>query len=379
MKILTLVSEYPSYENEIPNIFVHKILKGLKRRGENVYVLLLDFRSFRKKRPWGFSSYEYDGIKVYRYALPVGPIYILLEYLMHFSIRRLYEYAYLKEGKPDVIHAHFGTMGYVATALNSRYSIPYIVTEHSSSLLNIDKISTQRNKFYYKGYASAQKVIAVSNVLKGKIHEKMPQLGVNVIPNVLGKEFCFSKVKKNSHFTIITVGRLVESKRFDLLISAISELYKEGEMIKLWIVGDGELRDQLQLLAKQLDICNLVEFWGNKNVVELNELYNKSHLFVLPSEFETFGVVYIEANACGLPIIATDCGGPADIVNKSNGILIPKNNLTALKNAIISIKTQYSDYSAENISRNTIEMYGENLICEEYIKIYRGVVREYEH
>lgn len=373
MNIAVLVSEYPSIENELPNIFVHKIVRGLQNYGHNVYVLLMDFRSIRRKRKFGLSTYEYDGVKVYRYAFPCGPIPFVLQQEMRMNVCKLYRYAINVEATPDIIHAHFGTMGYLASILKRKYGIPYIVTEHSSSLMMDSLINRIINKFYYYGYKKADYIVAVSSSLRNAIHIKYTSVQIGVIPNMISSDFMLLNSQKESVFTIAAVGRLSYLKRFDLLISALSDIFHRGYYARLWIIGDGEERDNLARQVSALGIEDEVEFLGQKTPKELNELLNRAHIFVLPSEVETFGVVYIEANACGLPIIATDCGGPSDIVNEKNGVIIPKNDKERLVAEIIQMKKEYSKYNTQEIADDAHRIYGSDSVIGKYNCLYKEI------
>ncbi len=378
MKILTLVSEYPSYQDEIPNTFVHKILKELKNSGVDVYVLLMDFRSIRRKRKFGLSCYEYDGIKVYRYAFPCGPIPYALQYLSKIKINKLYQYAQKFEGTPDVVHAHFGLMAYLARSLKSKHGVPYVVTEHSSLLMAEKSEKNPNYKFFFKGYKKADRVVAVSNSLKAAITAKDDSISPMVIPNILGSDFkLLDHIAKEEIFTIACVGRLIYSKRYDLLITAVFDLVKQGHDVRLWIIGDGSEKETLQNQAKELNVYDKIVFCGTKKPFELCELLNRAHVFALPSDGETFGVVYIEANACGLPVIATDCGGPSDIVDDSNGMIIPKNNSKALSEAILKMKAEYDSYDSKLISEEALKKYGKESIIEQYLSIYGEVINEH--
>lgn len=371
MKILTLVSEYPSYEDGIPNTFVHKYLKALKESGIDVFVLLTDFRSARRKRKLGLSTYEYDGIKVYRYAFPCGPVPHVLEKLMYANVCKLYEYAKKSEGAPDVIHAHFGTMGYVASRLKEKYGIPYVITEHSSSLMTENaNVKNSRLGYFFRGYRKCDKLVCVSNSLKHRIESLDPSLKPEVVPNILGEAFTYTNAPKYDGFTVASVGRLTGIKRFDILIRAVYELNKRGHATDLKIIGDGELKGELVNLATELGIQEKVEFTGKKTPDEICKIFNRSHVFALTSDTETFGVVFIEANACGLPAIASNCGGPSDIINESNGIIIPKNDVEALCKAILNIKNGSVAYDPQAISDHTKTTFGKNRIVNQYIKLY---------
>lgn len=376
MKILTLVSEYPSYEDEVSNIFVHKLVKGLQQEGQDICILLMDFRSIRKKRKYGLSSYEYDGIKVYRCAVPCGPIPFLIELLMKFTINYAYKYVVDNEGKPDVIHVHFGFLGYLAKSIENN-TIPYIITEHSSYLLSRNG-PKYKKRILKKGYIGASGIVAVSSSLKQAIVNDYDEKVKCVIPNILGEDFNFVKKDKENKFTIIAVGRLVRGKRFELLISAVSNIRHKIKDIQLWIVGNGEMKSQLIKQVEELKLQNNVCFWGNRTPNELQQLLNRAHVFALPSDVETFGVVYIEANGCGIPVIATDCGGPSDFVDENNGIIIPKNDQYALEEAILKLKREYERYDHQRIADNTQKKYGKSAIVSKYLEVYEEIINDHQ-
>ena len=96
-----------------------------------------------------------------------------------------------------------------------------------------------------------------------------------------------------------------------------------------------------------------------------------SDCFVLSSNFETFGVVLIEALACGLPLIATKCGGPEDIINKQNGILMDVENQLQLEDAMITMYKNAHNYDKEKLRNYAKEKFGEKTFIENVIKYYK--------
>jgi glycosyltransferase involved in cell wall biosynthesis len=121
---------------------------------------------------------------------------------------------------------------------------------------------------------------------------------------------------------ISTAGRLSAEKNMDVLMKAFA-LLRDDVKVKLWIIGDGPERPHLESLASDLNIMDDVVFWGfHKNFFKL---IRNSDVFVHTSLFEGFGNSILEAMACGVPVIATDCPfGPREIINNGNdGILVP--------------------------------------------------------
>ncbi len=136
---------------------------------------------------------------------------------------------------------------------------------------------------------------------------------------------------------IIGVGRLAEAKRFDRLLRAFSLVRREEENVRLIIVGKGRLQRELEDLASQLKISEWVDFVGFQS--NPYAWISKSDILVLSSDFEGLPNVLLEAMACGVPVVSTDClTGPSEIItNGKNGILVPVSDEKELTEAVLTL------------------------------------------
>lgn len=373
-KIFILTCSYLDENKNGGSIFVHNQAIALKKRGFEVYVLFYDFRSIRKKRRFLLTNYCIDGIKVFRCAMPCGPIPFLLSLYILFFKNKLYRYAVKNVGTPNFIHAHFFDAGFIAYKLSLKYNLKYYVTEHSSGVLQ-NELTRREKKYARDAYENAVCVFPVSESLK-KIIENLYNCRLKIVPNVI-PDYFYNKTtvidNKKTTYVFISVGNLIERKRFDLTINAFSNLVNQGKNVILNIVGDGPLNEELRQMVIDLKIDKKVHFFGNIANSKLREIYEQSDCFVLPSDFETFGVVYCEAMACGLPVIATKCGGPEDFVDSNNGVLIQKGNLEELTNAMNSFYNNIVIYDKTTIIENSKKHFSEDaivdLLNEEYMKV----------
>lgn len=373
MNVGIITTSYPNEGNTSNGIFVHNQVKGLKKNGENVIVLYLDFRSIRNKRPWGLSHYEYEGVKVYRFSLPIGPIYPVIYSLMPKALWILYCYAIsLDKKKLDILHAHFWRAGIAAVYLKKKLNIPCLITEHGSDVLNM-KFKARELKLIKKVYSDSNMVIAVSNALIGKISQ-LSMVQTTNIPNLV-PEYMFieRQPRHDGEFNFVSVGNLVESKRFDLTIRAVKELINCNYNVHLYIAGEGPLKEKLERLAGTM-YGSAIHFLGRIDNRQLPTLYQKMDCFVLPSDYETFGVAYIEANATGIPVIATKCGGPEEIVKPGvNGVLVDIGDYDCLLDEMKHMIGNYKKYDLRKIQLNTESKYGEKMICNRISEIYRSL------
>ena len=140
------------------------------------------------------------------------------------------------------------------------------------------------------------------------------------------------------------------------------------------IGGNGILLDSYKKMARESGVEKKCKFYGEIEQNEIAGFYSKLDLFVLPSRYETFGIVLIEAMACGIPVISTKCGGPQEIVTPSTGMLIQKENIEELKSAIISMWENAGSYNKEAI-RNYVKInFGQEVFVKRISDLYQSIL-----
>ena len=174
---------------------------------------------------------------------------------------------------------------------------------------------------------------------------------------------------KENHdkFTFITIGRMSPQKNQALLLKSFSNIVNYDKNVSLIFIGDGELKEELFALTKQLNIENYVKYIGNVSKVEC--FLNKADVFVLSSIYEGLPMTILEAMSIGLPIISTNVGGVKDVVT-DNGLLVGvnENELTEAMELIMHSKEKYN-YFANNSKKNA-KNFNLEKIAEEYEKVY---------
>jgi glycosyltransferase involved in cell wall biosynthesis len=187
------------------------------------------------------------------------------------------------------------------------------------------------------------KIISVSDLTTKRLIEdlKVPKDKVITIPNSIDIGV-INKVKPSKEKSdIIFAGRLLSHKNVDLLIRSISLLVKQHPKIRCIICGDGPEKDKLIQLSNSLRLSKNIIFKGFiKSESEVYSLMKSSKCFVLPSEREGFGIVVIEANACGIPVVTVNAKDNASqflIKEGKNGFvgdLNPKSLASTINNAL---------------------------------------------
>lgn len=375
MKVFVISKGMPTEKYSLNGIFEFDQAKALAKVGNDVAMLVIDFRSRSYKRKYGFFEYEKDGVKVFELSLPLGIYRRALPILQRFLVK-LYKKAVKSVGKPDVIHAHFYSIAAIASVLKQKFDVPFVVTEHSSKLnRNIKEISELDVKLAQKAYKNADKVITVSNALAQNLKENF---GVDaaVIPNIVDvAHFQYVKREAKDVFTFVSVGNLIQIKGFDLLIEAFVDAFIDEKSVFLKIAGAGPERGRLQTIVNQHDMNDRIFLLGEVDRGRLKEVYQEGDAFALASRSETFGVVFIEAMAMGLPVIATDCGGPRDIVNEQNGYLIPVDDKQALVDALVKMRNDAFGFNALEISELSVKQFSPENIGNALTNLFRGIIR----
>ncbi len=246
---------------------------------------------------------------------------------------------------PDLIHAqHLWVTGYAA----HKAEIPYVVTAHGTDLMGF-RIYEDWKEMALKGAQHAQTVIAISKHVARDTIELygIPEERVRIVMNGFDENIfqvmAINRSKVMARYGIpeepghlITfVGKLTDFKGVDVLLDAASIYEQElGDVVTL-IIGDGALRLSLEAQAEQLGLDG-VHFLGHQPQSAVAEILNSADISTIPSRIEPFGLVAVEALACGTPVVATNEGGLPDFVDERVGALVDVDDAAGLANAIIS-------------------------------------------
>lgn len=258
----------------------------------------------------------------------------------------------VRDFRPDIIHTHTAKAGYLGrqAALLARRPRPRLVHTYHGHVLEgyFGPLKTWAYRGLERRLArSTDRLIGVSqatvdDLVRFKI---APRSRFRVVPLGLdlsgyespsdGASLRRELGLANGDVLAIFVGRVVPIKRLDLLIRAVAHARRSGARLHLAIVGDGELRPELERLSADLELGQAVHFLGYRR--ELAPLFAAANFAALSSENEGTPVSLIEGGAAGLPAVATDVGGVSEVVSTDVGILVPAGDHVALGAAMSRI------------------------------------------
>ncbi len=351
---------------------------ALDAAGHRVAILAPDIHTWRdlragrvRRRGADHVTVESDGVPIYRRDdftwMPRLPYRNPLAWTR--CGLRLADRYIDENGRPDLVHAHCClNAGVLALAMNRRYAIPFVVTEHSAGPATARWWERDLIRRVVK---RASRCIAVSPYLAGLLRREYPAPSWRYLPNVLGEAFLAAAPAATSPdadrpFVFLCVARLSPEKRHTLLVEAFAQAFRADANVRLRLVGDGPSLSGLEQLIARLGIAGRVDFTGALPAERVRAEMEAADAFVLASNNETFGVVVIEALACGLPVVSTASGGPDHLIDASNGLLIPRGDWLALRDALLLMRRQACRYDREAIRAEVIRHYGPQAFARQF-------------
>lgn len=372
---------------------VADLSEALVKLGEEVHVLTQD-------APGAPLLENVNGVHVHRLKMygPAGRDFV--ESATHLNLNMLeVVLGLVRQGYTfDLIHSHDWLAAYAGKALKHGLLRPLVATIHATEFgrnhgLHNDLQRQISNLEWWLTY-EAWKVICCSQYMKGEIQYifQVPTDKIRMIPNaVKASDFAIRdafdrlifrrRYAADNERIIYYVGRLVHEKGVDTLIEAVPRVLARFPQAKFVIAGKGPAEFALRERAHRLGVSQRIYFAGFVDDLTRNRLYACSDVAVVPSLYEPFGIVALEAMAAGVPVVVSDTGGLSEVVRHAeNGLrAYPGNPESLADNILAYLKSpRYAGYIEEQAAREVREKYNWSLVARKTLEVYEAVLDEFE-
>lgn len=379
MYILTISECYPSIEKPQEGIYIKQQIEELKKIGNQVDVLIPD-RNGKHKELY-FS--EELGDNRYCVSYKANRYDLFLERYAkecYLQIKR-----HIEKKRYDLIAIHItgDAILKIVVHIANELAIPVVVHYHG---LNVWNDYVARHPYRQKVYAIRREkilnrvtaLVGVSEKVQAIIKQRIKSIPVYTVYNGVDlKLFEMESHKCKTPLSIVAIGNLIPTKGFRYLIEAFARLHTEMPNIHLDILGDGPEKGELMQKVCELKLEHAVCFHGKLEYVQVAEYLKRGYMFVLPSYYEALGCVYLEAMACGLPVIGV-CGmGIDEIINDGvNGFLVRQKNSDELfeKMRLLLEKPELAIHIGEQ-AKATMKEYSWKNSAEKLNEIYLKCIK----
>jgi len=286
----------------------------------------------------------------------------------------------IKKEEIDIVHARSRVPAWIAYFACRRTRAIFVTTCHG----------------YYKKHLFSvvmgwgKRVIVLSNVIARHMIEdfSVPHERIKLVPRSVDLEkfkYLDPKTKRKEDFNVGIIGRITPLKGHLHFIKAMARISRLVPRLKIWIVGDAPAskevyKEELQILVRRLGLWHCTEFLGTQR--DIPGILEHLDLVVLATTtHEAFGRVVVEAQAAGVPVVATKVGGVIDIIDDGvNGLLVPPADAKSMAEAIMRIfkDTQFARELAENAYAKVKEKYNLELMIKNTLDVYREVLNNFK-
>ena len=313
MNVFLISNMYPTRQMPGFGVFVKNVVEGLERNG-----IQISHRALIKGKANNILR------KIIKYF--VFYITILVNYF----------------GKYDVIYVHYPNMALpILYPLFCCYKKKVVVNLHGEDLFYSGFWGTILGQLNEKFIRKVDLVIVPSNFFLAELLKRNvcteDKIFVSPSGGVDCGQFCYkADIRKKEMFSLGFVGRIDPNKGWKEYIEALS-LLKSRLIFKAYVIGYGSQENDLLKLITSYGLDEVIEFVRGVKQDELAYYYNCFDILVFSTQLpESLGLVGLEAMACGVPVVGTNIGGVATYLNETNGFLVPKGDIPAISNAIMT-------------------------------------------
>lgn len=380
MHVLWTPSWYPSEEYPNNGSFFLEQLQMLEKHDVKCGVIWVETKSLGQRKPQ-LTICEADIPLVHNsvWLVPKGILPFDEKHIAKAALEAadLYEAKY---GKPDVIHAHSVWPGIiVAKTLSHYWQIPYGLTEHRPSSLELKK-GTFRATAIQKAVEGAHFTATVSDGMSEKLNKYYGVQGTKTVALPVREEFFHAPLHVRTHkgFVFVHISNLDDNKRTEFTLDVFKKVHSEQPDIQMQIVGGAPERvAELKATVERMHLTDAVTFTGQVDREQIIDAINVGDCMILVSALEAGGTVFAEATSLGIPSIASATYGGSYMIRKENGIVVAIDNAEQLEEAMKEIQIRYEQDPWLNTH---IREYGSTRFTEEIFvtrhkEIYKAVIK----
>ena len=379
LKILFLPRWYPHRYDPMPGLFIQRQAEAVSLYCD-VAVLYVHADAQAANR-YEIDFADENGIRVVRVYYREPRLYLISGFLKMFRFFRAHSLGFkmLRSFQPDLLHVHVLTReGIVAMGYKLLNGTPYVITEHWSRYLPASNNFRGgfRKMITRQVVNSSSAMIAVSETLKtAMLKFRLRDTNFFVVPNLvetnlftIGNKRVGNVLKRFIHISCFED----QPKNISGFLNVVKNLSGKRSDFECFLIGDGPEFNLWKNRANDLGLLGkTVFFTGLKEQKELVKEIQAADFMVLPSNYETFGTVVIECLSCGIPVVATNVGIVPEVINETNGIMIPAGDDNALEDAISIMLDQYNSYDPQTIRNTVLAKFANETIAKQLLGIYQ--------
>jgi glycogen(starch) synthase len=389
MKILMLTWEYPP-----------RVIGGLARHSEEISEALVNaweqIEVITADHPGTPKFAQVNGVNIHRVKDFQFETPDFFSWVLHFNfgILRVAQ-EILETQEIDVIHAHDWLVAHAAITLKHMYNKPLITTIHATESGRWSGIHNKIQAYvhsmeWYLNYESWRTIVC-SQAMKDEVigNYNLPAGKVDIIPNGIKRDkFLFPfpdardfrrSIAADHEPLIVSVGRMVPEKGFQILVDAAAEVLQEIPQARFVIAGKGPMLEELRRRAQALGVADRVMLPGFVSDEDLLKLLRVADAAAYPSLYEPFGIVALEAMAARTPVVVSDTGGLGGIVE--HGVTGMKTYSGSSDSLAWGIKQllfhpDWSSWMVDQAYQRLIDTFNWDIIAEQTKQVYQRVVQE---
>ena len=389
MNVLHLTWEFPPFKVGGIAAHVEDLTKAQVKVGLTPIVVTCSF--------CGKEGYEEkDGVHIFRFNadnIPAEdfPTWVLeMNLLMENQIIKIFD-----KFKIDLLHTHDWLSATSAISIKHMYRVPMVATIHSMEIGRRGAVRQDRERLIddleRRLVYESWRTIVCSYFMKNSICScfHTPENKIDVIPNGIYPEkydlsFDYESVKMKFAMPfekiVLFVGRLVWEKGVDLLIGAAPKIISKVPEAKFVFVGKGYMKNKCMDIAHGLGVRDKVYFSGYLDDKDVDALYSIADVVVVPSRYEPFGIVALEAMAAKTPVVVASAGGLCEVADGC-AYKVAVENSDEIADGVISILTnkELKNDMIENGFLKVNTLYNWNVIASTTKKTYEKIIEEYKN